>query len=760
MVFLTDAQRNKAFAAALRLHQNGYRPIPIPHKSKGPVLEKWQEYKFTETSIQHFHPGANVGILCGQGLICVDLDNEISLEVGPEILPETPCVVGREGRPKGHWFYRVNGAMKSKAPKFYASKTGNTWTCITAFELLSDGRQVVVGPSVHPSGGLYDTIDTVPNLITVEDLESALDKLFEEIKSRMVQRGFQVRDKKPAVQPDMATGFSSWVVSESGDRPGDHFSREHPGGLLVAHGWRHVSSDSRQEYWLRPGPCDQKHSASLMLGPTGKWNFHVYTCNAPCLEQDEDYSPYSLLAHFEYGGDFSAASSALRKMGYGGGMETIADPCPGLNSAISHPIEFIPEATHEPFPKECLTYPGFLDFVIGHNLRTTAQKQPELALASALALLSVVVGNRVRSFVNYPTYPNLYVLALGKTGSGKDHGRKINKRILIESGAEELLGSSQIGSDAGLLADLEIGPVRLYQLDEVGDFLQVAKSNSAASYLAKIAPTIKELKTSAGSVYRGPALAAGTRDINHPHLVILATTTPTGFWEGITQAQARDGLLSRFLIFESPGYVKTSIAKQENIPEEILRLVRFWRNDFVPQGNLTPTYAQADVEPNALERFINHEQQIRDRQIEDDKIDPMRAELWSRAAENVNQLALLAACSRISGIMGEVPMINLDDMNWAIRLSNWHTRRMVGQGAEKISENDWDRDVKKVRSRLFDGITKSQISNACQFVDPDRLKKIITHLAECGTILGTETIKPPVGRPKLVYRIDKRPRPN
>jgi hypothetical protein len=728
---------NSSSALAAQYSSLGFRPVPIPLGSKGPVLKNWPAYDFNPLD---FEDGCNVGIILGNGIICIDLDCELAVEMAKQYLPPTDCIIGRGKRPRCHWFYRCD--LPNKSHKLHLD-TG----VITVVDVLCKNKQVVVGPSIHPSGDKYDAFEGEPSKVDPEILREKVAGLFAAVREAILDTGAQ----------EIQRATSSRVVQEihrdNSDAPGTAYSREHPGDLLTKHGWSFLSRNSSgKEHWSRPGKSPAGISADLSV-IDGVWKFYLYTSSAPYLEQGKAYSPHALLAVLEFNGDFGAAASHLRQLGYGAN-EIIDDPCPGLNQTRFEIAEDIgaPDPVSE-FPRECLTYPGFIQMVVEHNLKTTGQKQPELAIGSALALLSTIVGNRVKSFCNYTTLPNLFVLALGKTGSGKDHGRRINKRILEESGFSDLLGSSQIGSDAGLLTALEANPVKLYQLDEVGDFLQMTKAAGAASYLTKIAPLLKELKTSAGGYFRGPALAAGSKELRHPYLTILATTTPSGFWESITKSQARDGLLSRFLIFESPGYTKATVAIREDTPPEIIRLVKWWRNEFSPQGNLDPSYIWAEVEPAAMERFIIHEEQIRERQIEDDKVDSMRAELWSRTSENTNQLALLAACSRVTGQPGEIPKITLDDMNWAIRLSNYQTRKMVGRGHEQISENDWERDLKKVKANLHDGISKSKLAYKCQTIQPKRLKEAIDHLLLTGEISAVETTKPKIGRPKTVYRI-------
>lgn len=97
-----------------------------------------------------------------------------------------------------------------------------------------------------------------------------------------------------------------------GDRPGDLYNKDaDPRPLLENHGWTPAGSRGDFEHYTRPGK-DRGISASLIDGKL----FHVFTSNAPPLEQWTVYTPFALYATLEHGGDFEAAARELRRQGY------------------------------------------------------------------------------------------------------------------------------------------------------------------------------------------------------------------------------------------------------------------------------------------------------------------------------------------------------------------------------------------------------------------------------------------------------------
>ena len=70
--------------AARHYHEQGYRPVPIPAKTKGPRVKDWPNYQFdAATSPRDFPIGSNIGIIMGGGLVCVDFDHERALVIAP-----------------------------------------------------------------------------------------------------------------------------------------------------------------------------------------------------------------------------------------------------------------------------------------------------------------------------------------------------------------------------------------------------------------------------------------------------------------------------------------------------------------------------------------------------------------------------------------------------------------------------------------------------------------------------------------------------
>jgi P4 family phage/plasmid primase-like protien len=141
--------------AAIAWIQKGFSPIPIPHRSKRPVLRGWERLEVTIEMAPQFFNGKpqNIGLHLGDkyGSTDVDCDCPEAIVAARELLPETGLIFGRQSKPFSHFFYRSDPPSRTAQfidPLDHA-------TIIELRGLSSDGTvglQTVVPPSIHESG--------------------------------------------------------------------------------------------------------------------------------------------------------------------------------------------------------------------------------------------------------------------------------------------------------------------------------------------------------------------------------------------------------------------------------------------------------------------------------------------------------------------------------------------------------------------------------------------------------------------------------
>jgi hypothetical protein len=307
-----------------REHAQRYRsmnmePMPVLAGSKKPEKSKWQNGGF---GIDAFNGGGNIGLLTGEighGLVCVDLDCEEAIELAPKYLPDTLAVVGRTTRPGCHWFYRCSQPGKKLA--FKDPTTGGV-----VVEVLASGQQVVVGPSTHPDGGVYEPVTQDPAAIDRADLDRAVRQLNNAV---LEKRGHVVSADNTADEVAHPTGNTA-----EGLRPGDDYSErghDHFRNTLERNGWKHTQKTADgNEHWERPGKDKEETSATFKDGV-----FYVFSSNAQGFDPEHGYSMFHSYAILEHGGDHSAAARELAEQGYG-------KPKPNPSESNPFPIDALP----------------------------------------------------------------------------------------------------------------------------------------------------------------------------------------------------------------------------------------------------------------------------------------------------------------------------------------------------------------------------------------------------------------------------------
>jgi AAA domain/Bifunctional DNA primase/polymerase, N-terminal len=166
-------------ATALDYLGRGWSPIPIPHKSKRPIGDEWQNRQITRANAGQWFNGEaqNIGVLLGEasgGLADADLDITEAGRTAPYFLPDTLCF-GRPSKPRSHWLFQSDlwktedrAAIQFK----FATGKGKDRKEQMILELRigggDKGAQTVFPGSVHETGELI-TWDDSRNKIAQAD---------------------------------------------------------------------------------------------------------------------------------------------------------------------------------------------------------------------------------------------------------------------------------------------------------------------------------------------------------------------------------------------------------------------------------------------------------------------------------------------------------------------------------------------------------------------------------------------------------------
>lgn len=433
-------------------------------------------------------------------------------------------------------------------------------------------------------------------------------------------------------------------------------------------------------------------------------------------------------------------------------------PANALVAAMSH-IEIVEEDEPDDSPLtpddilvEDFVVPGLISEVVRYNLETARYPQPQLALAGALCLMSALTGRKVRDEGDCRT--NIYSLSLARSGVGKEHARRINRRILREAKLESLLGPETFKSGTAILTELKDNPALLCQLDEFNMLLRSLKGSHVAPHLQDVQTKFLTLYGSANDTYYGDGFADRSQRtiIAQPHLVIHGTAPLTDFWTSMSVEGVRDGLLGRMMIFEG----KPTTARRSSVdgpPASLLDRVAWWGGMQVPlTGNVgDPIPHVMRYTREADNRLFKHVQETSQRSMaEDDRT----AAIWARTPEKTTKLAMLFAASRAISVLDFE--IRIEDVELAIRLSNWLTRKIMRRIFDNVSENDWEKNIKRVLSILDIDMTLNTFSRKTQWLKNWERKDIVNHLIDSHQIVYQKQESTGGRKPHVLTKVNRK----
>jgi hypothetical protein len=552
-------------------------------------------------------------------------------------------------------------------------------------------------------------------------------------RAKLLQAARSLNEWVPPVAAPKLPPSRSYPSAPSAIQPGDDWNaRADVPALLKHHGWEFVSDDGINQKWRRPGKAEG-HSATWC---ETRRTFYCFSSNAN-LPTDKGLSPFGLLSHLEHRGDCAQTARDLRARGFGG-HDAVADvdlsgilgdhPAPEAPPVVLLEEPPAPDAADPgPLPIDLLNVPGFIGEVIEYNLATSLYPLPPLALAGALALMGTMAGRKVKDEMDNRT--NVYLIGTAASGAGKDQARKVNRNILYYAGAGHMEGPEDIASDAGLISVVEAQPAVLFQLDEIGRFLKTLSNAAQNPHLFGIMSVLMKLYTSSNSIYKGKAYSQRGKErkrkgaeieenheILNPCVSVYGTGVPEDFYSAMTLENLENGSLARMMIFEGEAPASINRCKPQPIPASIHDQAMAWANLQVDSGDLGPCSTQtitATATPEATGRL----EQCRDAAYaERGRGDRAGAAIWSRCAEKAYRLALIYACSQnslaLSAGSGSV-CIDESAADWACRLAEWNTRRMIWLAERWVSSSQFEDWMKKFHRYMAEHGGKATQRDLC-----------------------------------------------
>lgn len=689
-------------------------------------MSGWDQYtkrQPTELEIEEWStwPGAGVGLCLGEvsGIIALDFDNNIS-GVHERILSLLPPSYIKKTGAKGHTaFYRYNGEKSFK-------KSINNESVI---ELLSTGRQTVLPPSIHPSGVPYKWI----SVDTLEHINPAELEILPENFLQLIEQFFPDTRKITKIHENRISSYYGETSPEE-----------------VRQALLHIPADD-YELWVQIGM-----GLKFDLGMKGYDLWNEWSGKSQKYKPEE--MPRKWNGFNSQGVGIGTIFYNAMQNGYVPKPKYIDIPLVPMDLApVAPTVSLVPVTEQKRDFSHIVKAPGLVGEITNWIVDTALQPQPFLALAAAIAAVGVVMAHRVRSETDLRT--NMLTISLAPSSSGKDHPRKCVIQLLKEAGLSDVHGGTP-ASGQGLLNSVFTGKGRrLIQIDEFGRLMKNLNARNAASFQADILTNIMMLFSAANNIFHGTEYAHAEelklkrKDIEQPCLCVHGSSVPGRFYEALSSAEAIDGFLSRWLVFESHD---ASPQRREDLPlgdppASLIQKLIEWEKRPTNAYAMTEFEAGAYIKPLIIP-FSSEAKAILKRYITDVDARKIAAykegqgldAIYGRAVEHAIKLALCGHTNEI---------ISKDTLIWAIDVAEYCMETTLSSVKNRIADSQNEADIKKVVSILQkhgSWMNHEKLTRRLQWLTRQRRGEILSTLLEMGDIEGQDVQTD--GRPRREYR--------
>lgn len=689
-----------------------------------PTWVRFNDRLASDIELAHWEkwPDAGIGVVTGKQSRIVAVDKDMDLPPAGEkalldIIPYSP--VAKKGAKGWTRFYRYSG---EKSRSFDAGGS-------RIVDVISDGRQTVMPPTLHPDGMHYTWIteDTLDSINGVNDLPTLPGDFFEQIE--LALEPYQTENEK-IIQRRVVHKDSGAIDTEL-SIAGEYYSDINRIAL------------ENLDTWV---PALIKTAARHSDGyrSIATWRGRVKTRNVGINPQGiRDWgggygmSPITLVM-YENGLSFSQAVDLLRacipmnepeRITFGARSETQQETnqTPVNNSVLPDRTSLQPqEAYNEPvttdhasppppeeiepgseLPSFIENPPGILGDIARWITATAPKAQPELSLAAAIALCSVIMG---RSYsTQFGNMTSLYLIMVAKSGEGKEHPQSAVENVLVAAGLEHLIGGSGYTSAGAVQSALLESPCHIVTIDEIGKLLKLSRASGNANSEAAVDKLIEAFGRLQG-VMKAPRYSTMTmtqdaakktnekKTVKSPAITLLGATTPGTFYENLTVDLIKDGFLGRCIIVESQRKRQlTQFVPRYPPHKRIIDWCNAVHQRWVIDG-ITIDASPPDQEPKIIDLPLDHEcinelgaieEEInRAKDVaEGDSMDM----LLVRTLEKSIRLSMIAAKARDI----HARTVGAKDLRWAYQYVKRYDSLVIDAIKKNRSVNEYDALTKK-----------------------------------------------------------------
>jgi len=409
---------------------------------------------------------------------------------------------------------------------------------------------------------------------------------------------------------------------------------------------------------------------------------------------------------------------------------------------------------------------GALGNIVTYYKATSGNDQHGFAIQTALAIGSFVCG---RYFcTNEDNYAALYLLNVGRTATGKEHCKATIEKILKASGQGHLISGDGFTSAGAVMSCLLQKPRTISVIDEFGMYLKASKMAGSSNQheansvlmqaISRCASTLRAKSYSSITLTKKQAEELQSKEVENPSLTLVGITTPSTFFESVSQKDVLSGFLNRFVLHISDADfgVRKKTTKMD-VPESIINWINAIQKRARDNGNTLPLASTEanpvviDICDSAYEIQKEFELECVDmmRQLEKDGLEG----LAGRANEMAMRISLICALSRDP----QTKLVADVDMLWAVNYMRLSLEQLVKTVKKYMRQSEHDSDTMEVFEaikRSGGGIAYSdmlRMGGIFRKMQTKQLQAILQSLVD-SEMLEVITVKSPRGRPTFFYK--------
>jgi len=381
---------------------------------------------------------------------------------------------------------------------------------------------------------------------------------------------------------------------------------------------------------------------------------------------------------------------------------------------------------------ELLDVPGFVNELTDYTLSQAHSPNRTLAFLGATAMLSHLAG---RTYVDtHGTRTNLYLVALGETGIGKDAPRRVNRQLADSIGDTRSLADSMASGEA--LEELMVKrPAVLFQPDEAESFFGAMRGNGKAS--SSLSERVRRLYSASAGMYsvRSTAKFPEGAVIANPHLTMFATGTPEAFYNSLDSRAIVNGLFGRCLVLEVRDDYRSNIPTLAPLPNDLIDLAKWQaaRSRNAEEHEVLDLIT-VDETPAAKTALISSADYLmaQRKKLAEMELHSARA-LVVRMNEKIAKLAMIYAISESP----EHPLISIEAVNWAVKFVAHVTKLMLFEAQFHVAEGKFDALLKRFTGLLakHGGSLDRRSLLRWLHIDHVTFRRIVTTLHLCDAII-------------------------